>query len=393
MSTDLLEAPAKSQAPATVPFNTKPIVYGIAEKRIAELASMYLKLKVEGIEDKTGLTVVHDARMTIKQHRVDIEKTRKALKEDALRYGQTVDAEAKRLTALLEPIEAHLQAEEDRIAAEKKRIREEAEQKRHEAVLARMNKLIGVNCTLFNYVQVQDMSEEVFAEKLGEATEAHRVAQEKAAAEKAERARLAEIERQRVEAECLEQEQRRVEEDARREAEAELLRKERAELEQRKAEEARQRHEAEERAAQERADLERQRREQQAEAERLAAERRQLEEEQARRRQAEDEQREREAQAQRERDEAKALADMRERAKEIDAAEQKRRRERDAADLQQALSDFSVRAPDDVVDAYEQFKLSIMRHKAEQWTLISRDDMRAGIVLLLGLIGTDESSS
>jgi hypothetical protein len=323
MSTELLESP---QVPAPVPFNTKPVVYGVADKRIAELSAMYMNLKVQGIDDKTGLSVVHQARITIRDYRVDIEKTRKELKADALKYGQTVDAEAKRLTALLDPIEKHLQAEEDRVAAEKKRIREEADRKRHEATLARMNALLAVGCTAWNYVQVQDMADDVFAKALADATEAHRVKQEEERKAREYAEQLAETERQRKEAERLEQERIRAEEDQRRKEEAKQLAKERAELERQKAEEVRrqrvingrllaayavdwhpsaeaigslsdddfknqladasglftnkqnQARIAQEKAASERAELDRQRREQEAEAARLAAERRRLEE-------------------------------------------------------------------------------------------------------------------
>src|SRR5690242_13239142 len=37
--------------------------------------------------------------------RVRVEKTRKELKEDSLKYGRMVDAEAKRITAAIEAIE------------------------------------------------------------------------------------------------------------------------------------------------------------------------------------------------------------------------------------------------------------------------------------------------
>ena len=61
--------------------------------------------------------------MVVKNHRVAVEKKRKDLKADALEWGRKVDAEAKRITVLLEPIEVHLQTEEDKVTKEKERIR------------------------------------------------------------------------------------------------------------------------------------------------------------------------------------------------------------------------------------------------------------------------------
>jgi hypothetical protein len=50
--------------------------------------------------------------------------------------------------------------------------------------------------------------------------------------------------------------------------------------------------------------------------------------------------------------------------------------------------------PDDVADAFEQFKLIILRHKAERWSDISRDDMVACLDSLKQLAlapGSEES--
>ena len=75
---------------------------------VAEKFQPMMELTVKGVDDKTGLAKVHAARMEVKNCRVAVEKHRKHLKADALEYGRTVDKEAKRITALLEPIEQHL---------------------------------------------------------------------------------------------------------------------------------------------------------------------------------------------------------------------------------------------------------------------------------------------
>jgi len=45
--------------------------------------------------------------------RIEIEKTRKALKEQSLRKGQAIDSIAKYLTSLVSPIEEYLKQQED----------------------------------------------------------------------------------------------------------------------------------------------------------------------------------------------------------------------------------------------------------------------------------------
>ena len=93
---------------------------------IAEMSERYLPLQISGIDDAEGLKAVHSARLVVKGHRVQVEKVRKGLKADSLAYGRRVDGEAKRITALLEPIERHLSDQENAVVAEKERIKNAA---------------------------------------------------------------------------------------------------------------------------------------------------------------------------------------------------------------------------------------------------------------------------
>lgn len=111
----------------TVPDTTAQLArFDQTDEAIAVLAEQYMPLTINGIDDADGFAIVHKARMDIKGRRVAVERVRKELKADALEYGRKVDAEAKRLTALLEPIEEHLAAEENAVTAEKERLRNEA---------------------------------------------------------------------------------------------------------------------------------------------------------------------------------------------------------------------------------------------------------------------------
>lgn len=106
--------------------------FSAASAGIAEMAAQYMPLTISGIDDADGFIVVHKARMVVKNKRVEVEKVRKTLKADALAYGREVDGEAKRITAMLLPIETHLKNQEDAVNAEKERIRN-AERLRAEA--------------------------------------------------------------------------------------------------------------------------------------------------------------------------------------------------------------------------------------------------------------------
>lgn len=189
---------------------------------IAQLAEQYMPLRIDGISDKQGFKAVHDARMVVKNTRIAVEKKRKELKEDALRYGQAVDAEARRLTALLEPIESHLQLEEDAVVNERERIKRAAEEAKRAALQKRLDALLAVG-VVGNPLAVADMTEERFTASLAEATTAfheRQKAEAEAAAKRrqeeealaAERSRLAEIKRQQdAEATRLAAERKKIE--------------------------------------------------------------------------------------------------------------------------------------------------------------------------------------
>jgi len=115
--------------------------FNLADSVIAKMREEYMALTIKNIDDKEGFKRVHEARMDTKGKRVEVEKKRKELKEEALRYGQAVDGEAKRLTGLLAPIEVHLATEEGRIEAEKQAIKDAEAKALAEKVQARVDEL------------------------------------------------------------------------------------------------------------------------------------------------------------------------------------------------------------------------------------------------------------
>jgi hypothetical protein len=259
--------------------NLPVVSYPIADDIIEGLAAEYLPLTILGPEDKSGFEAVHSARMNVKKARVQVEKTRVKLKANALEFGRQVDAEAKRLTALIAPIESHLQSEEDGYHAEIEAIKEAEERKRREALEDRLRALAACGVMTLS-TTVEAMTEEQFNHFL------HGKQAEKKAHDE-QLAREAEEKRKREEAEAAERARLQAEQEQQRKAEAERIAKEHAELERiRKQQEAEQakieaerKRLAEEKAARERAEeLERLKREaeerakQEIETKRLAAE-------------------------------------------------------------------------------------------------------------------------
>ena len=196
---------------ATLPQTSRPelVEFRKQDAAIAKLREQYMPLKINGLEDKEGFAKVHDARMIVKNTRVSVEKKRVELKADALAYGRAVDAEAKRLTELLAPIESHLEAEEDCIVQERERIKKEAERKRQAITQDRVDKFMALG-VVPSIIDVAVLTDEQFAESLAAAqkakderdaaAEAQRKAEEKARREK-EEAEAAEAERIKAEQE------------------------------------------------------------------------------------------------------------------------------------------------------------------------------------------------
>lgn len=104
-------------------------------------------IKVTDSSQVAEMKMAREGRLFLREKRIAIENTRKEMKEQSLRRGQAIDAIAKYLKSLIEPIEKYLdeqehfveiqaQKEAERIkaeveaAAEAKRIEDEKKQKR-----------------------------------------------------------------------------------------------------------------------------------------------------------------------------------------------------------------------------------------------------------------------
>lgn len=109
------------------------------EARLRELVASTADL-VE-VQNKAGRDQIHSAAMTYRDHRVTIEKTGKASRDDATKFSKAVIAEESRLIEIISPEEKRLLALRDawdeKIEAEKQ-AKIAAERARVEAIQARI---------------------------------------------------------------------------------------------------------------------------------------------------------------------------------------------------------------------------------------------------------------
>lgn len=226
-----------------------------------ELASDWEKkanmLVITSVEQKAEMKMAGEGRKFLKDKRVAVEHTRKALKENSLREGQTIDAIAKVLTNLIIPIEKDLE--------EKEKFAERQEARRIEALNDERTREIEPYFEYVPYgIEFGKMAEDDYKKVLSGAK------LQKEAADEAER----KAEQERIAREKAEEEERQ-----RIRLENERLKKEAEEKEKQLAEE-RAKVEAEKRAAEEKAKKEREVLEEKVRKEREAQEKR-LEEERA----------------------------------------------------------------------------------------------------------------
>ena len=178
-----------------------------ADLGIDQMKAEYMPLTIAGLADKEGAKVVHTALAVVRGKRVAVEKKRKELKAASLTYGRNVDGEAKRLTALLVPIEHHLKAQESEVQKEKDEIKRLKEAEAQEKILrdreiaqSRVDDLAkyGVKVT-FNAASW--MANDEFATKLADAKVIYAAEEMRLKAEaEAEAAAAHQREKERVEA-------------------------------------------------------------------------------------------------------------------------------------------------------------------------------------------------
>lgn len=199
------------EQPKSAFIETELAKFDLPAAAIAELASQFDSLTIEGIDDKKGYGDVHAALMHVRGKRTSIERTRKLLKEDSLAFGRAVDSEAKRLTALLEPIETKLASKREAIDNEKERIRvekAEAEARRLQEIADAENARIQTRAdamaaygAVYDWTRLKTMQETEFETELAEAKKVWGIEQDRLKQAELDRAE----EQQRLETQRVEQ--------------------------------------------------------------------------------------------------------------------------------------------------------------------------------------------
>lgn len=173
------------------------------EKKAQEWAEKAKSIKVTDASQKELINAAREARLALRQTRLDVVALHKDLKEDSLRTGQFLDSVKRKLVGLIEPIETHLQEQEDF-----EKVQEDLRKKNLQIERRKiMADLIGSEA---DYMQLGEMSQDVFDGMVAGYKENKRVREEQA-----EKDRLQKIEDDR----------KREEEDKRVREENERLRK------------------------------------------------------------------------------------------------------------------------------------------------------------------------
>lgn len=196
--------------------------FGTAYSEAKQLAAGATGLVVTK-EDQTDLMQeARTKRIALKSVRVEVENTRKSLKEQSLREGKAIDGMANIIKALIVPVEEHLEKQEkfaEVVQAERKAAK-------HAERIELLSKYVP-DVSLYSLEAMTDETFAVLVTNTKEAFEAHKAATAKAEADRveAEKAAIAEQERVRLENIKLR------EEAAKHEAEIEAERKKRADIE------------------------------------------------------------------------------------------------------------------------------------------------------------------
>ena len=203
--------------------------FGQAYANAKELAAGATEIVVTEEGQTELMREARTKRLALKNVRVEVENTRKSLKEQSLREGKAIDGMANIIKALIVPIEEHLESQEK--FAELKQAERKAAY--HAERVEKLSKYVA-DVSLYN---LDDMSEDAFENLLFSSKEAFEA--QEAAKAKAEADRLAAAKEAAAEQERIRQENIKLrEEAAEREAAIEAERQKRLAVEREAAEKA-----------------------------------------------------------------------------------------------------------------------------------------------------------
>jgi hypothetical protein len=183
------------------------------------------KIVVTDTIQKDQMALARNARLKLKEIRVNVEKNRKELKESIVRKGKAIDGMANILKFLIEPVEEYLQEQEDFAEVQEAKRKDALESERRE-ILAPFGKDIS-------FYNLRDMTQEAFDGLVEIIKNSIKVEEE--AQKKADKERAAQEKKDKEEREAQQKENDRLRKEAQKRDEE--LRIEREAREQREREE------------------------------------------------------------------------------------------------------------------------------------------------------------
>ncbi len=142
--------------------------FDVTKESLIELVDKYKDLKIDGIDDRAGLKIVHDARMDLVKSRTNISKRGKTIRELATKFNKAVIEREKELINITEPTEEHLGELEDNIIKERERLKEEAEKREADRIQGMINQLAAYGSAM-DYHEIISVNDEQFQELLADA--------------------------------------------------------------------------------------------------------------------------------------------------------------------------------------------------------------------------------
>lgn len=109
------------------------------KSELIQLADSCKNLIIKGVDDKEGYELVNRKRIELKNARVEITKTGKTLRAEALNFQRAVIEKEKEFVAIIEPLEIELESKQKAVDMEKEKI------KRMELLPDRKEKLLKIN--------------------------------------------------------------------------------------------------------------------------------------------------------------------------------------------------------------------------------------------------------
>lgn len=145
-------------------IDTNLDLFNPKKAELQEAAAKFKDLKINWIDDKVWYKTVHEAQMTLRWFRTNIQKTRLAYTKQFDEAKAKAMWLEKELLEIITPIEESLKEQKELIDAEKDRIRQEEEEKKRKFIQDRADTLKQYDFFDFDFYSLWMMTEDGFKE-------------------------------------------------------------------------------------------------------------------------------------------------------------------------------------------------------------------------------------